>query len=100
MKHLRSKTRAKLVFLAVLALTILAVPATAFAHPLGNFTVNQYSRIEVGAAGVNIYFVLDMAEIPTFQEKDLIDLDKDGQISDGEKSQYTAAKVQALLSNL
>ena len=73
MKLIMSKTRAKLFFLTVLALTILAVPATAFAHPLGNFTVNQYSRIEVGAAGVNVYFVLDMAEIPTFQEKDRID---------------------------
>lgn len=100
MKALKSKTRVKLIFLALLALTILALPATAFAHPLGNFTVNQYSRIEVGAAGVNVYFVLDMAEIPTFQEKDLIDQDKNGQLSQDEQNRYTAAKVKQLLSNL
>ncbi|MBN9389335.1 MAG: sulfite exporter TauE/SafE family protein [Chloroflexi bacterium] len=100
MKAFKPKTRVKLIFLAVLALTVLALPATAFAHPLGNFTVNQYSRIEVGAAGVNVYFVLDMAEIPTFQEKDLIDQNKDGQLSQDEQTQYGDAKTKQLLSNL
>jgi ABC-type nickel/cobalt efflux system permease component RcnA len=42
-------------------------PAAA-AHPLGNFTVNQYSRIDVAPGGVSVHFVLDMAEIPTLQE--------------------------------
>ena len=31
----------------VAALTALAVPAGAFAHPLGNFTTNRYSEIRV-----------------------------------------------------
>jgi nickel/cobalt exporter len=40
----------------------------AFAHPLGNFTINHYAAIEAGPDGFDIGYVLDMAEIPTFQE--------------------------------
>ena len=43
-----------------------AVPAAA--HPLGQFTINHFSRLEVGANRVNVRYVVDMAEIPTFQE--------------------------------
>jgi nickel/cobalt exporter len=45
----------------------------ASAHPLGNFTVNHYSRIEPAGDRVRIVYVLDMAEIPTFQDKPSID---------------------------
>ena len=48
-------------------LTTLAVPASVAAHPLGNFTVNRYSRIEPSGNRVYVLYVLDMAEIPTFQ---------------------------------
>jgi len=37
------------------------------AHPMGNFSVNHYARIEPGAPGVKILYVLDLAEIPTFE---------------------------------
>ena len=30
------------------ALILLLMPSAALAHPLGNFTVNRYSRLEVG----------------------------------------------------
>jgi ABC-type nickel/cobalt efflux system permease component RcnA len=43
------------------------LPATASAHPLGNFTVNRYSLIDVERGAVSVQFVVDMAEIPTFQ---------------------------------
>src|SRR5215467_7567220 len=38
-----------------------------FAHPMGNFSVSHYSRIELQSDGVSIRYVLDLAEIPTFQ---------------------------------
>jgi ABC-type nickel/cobalt efflux system permease component RcnA len=53
--------------LLVAALAALAVPALAAAHPLGNFTVNRFSRIEVSGSRVYVRYVLDLAEIPTFQ---------------------------------
>jgi nickel/cobalt exporter len=48
-------------------LATLAFPVAASAHPLGNFTVNRFSRIEVAGQRVYVLYVLDLAEIPTFQ---------------------------------
>ena len=45
----------------------LALAATASAHPLGNFTVNHYAGIELAGDRVYVRYVLDLAEIPTFQ---------------------------------
>ena len=42
-------------------------PAAASAHPLGNFTINRFSRVEVSGPRVYVRYVLDLAEIPTFQ---------------------------------
>ena len=60
--------------LAVLAtsLSALLVPAAAVAHPLGNFTVNSYSGIELAGNRVYVHYVLDLAEIPAFQEGDRV----------------------------
>ena len=56
----------RLVLVIGLAAALLA-PVAATAHPLGNFTINQFSRIEVSGPRVYVVYVLDMAEIPTFQ---------------------------------
>jgi ABC-type nickel/cobalt efflux system permease component RcnA len=45
----------------------LVTPAAASAHPLGNFTINRFSRIEVSGHRLYVRYVLDMAEIPTYQ---------------------------------
>ena len=45
-----------------------AMPAVAHAHPLGNFTVNRYSLVQLDRGSVHLTFVLDEAEIPTFQD--------------------------------
>ena len=50
----------------------LAAPAAASAHPLGNFTVNRFSGIELSGDRVYVKYVLDMAEIPAFQERQKI----------------------------
>jgi nickel/cobalt transporter (NicO) family protein len=50
------------------ALAALALPASALAHPLGNFTVNRYSEISLSGGRVYVRYALDLAEIPTFQE--------------------------------
>ena len=56
----------RLVLLSV-GVAALALPALAAAHPLGNFTVNRFSRVEAPGPRVYVRYVLDMAEIPTFQ---------------------------------
>ncbi len=96
------KKRASLVTLA-LALPVLAMfaastanPPAASAHPLGNFTVNRYSRIELYSDAVRVHYVLDMAEIPAFQETDAIDADGDGETGDAESSAYLARKAEEI----
>src|SRR5438093_3826523 len=52
----------------IVGLVLLLAPTAAWAHPLGNFTVNRYSRIEIGPDSIQLRYVLDLAEIPTLQE--------------------------------
>jgi nickel/cobalt transporter (NicO) family protein len=61
-------------------LLAILVPA-AGAHPLGNFTVNQYTRLDIARSTVSVRYVLDMAEIPTFQRRQIVDVNHDGRIS-------------------
>jgi len=75
-------------------------PHTALAHPLGNFTINNYDRIQVSDAAIDVYHVLDMAEIPAFQERQKIDSNGDGTVADAEASAYAVAKVDDLRENL
>ena len=57
----------RMTLLAVLALSAGAAPGL-FAHPMGNFSVNRYARLEPSARGFAIRYIVDFAEIPTFQE--------------------------------
>jgi len=61
-----------LVFLAVVAVLVLGPAVAASAHPLGNFTVNQYSGLLLARERVVVDYVVDMAEIPTFQARDAV----------------------------
>ena len=38
------------------------------AHPMGNFSVNHYSKISLDSDGIKISYIIDLAEIPTYQE--------------------------------
>jgi nickel/cobalt transporter (NicO) family protein len=45
---------------------LLALASSLAAHPLGNFSVSHYTRLEVSAKGVDVTYVLDLAEVPTY----------------------------------
>jgi nickel/cobalt exporter len=66
---------------------------SASAHPLGNFSVNQYSRIEIGTDEARITYVLDLAELPTVADRPLLDADGNGAIADAEREHYLDAKL-------
>ena len=53
--------------LSAFALLFVGLAAPLAAHPLGNFTINHLTKLSVDATSVRIRYVLDMAEIPTFQ---------------------------------
>ena len=38
-----------------------------FAHPMGNFSVNHYSKLRITPNGIELQYALDLAEIPTFE---------------------------------
>jgi len=53
----------------VFVLVCLGVLSSAsFAHPMGNFSINHYAKITVWKDSVEIHYLIDAAEIPTFQE--------------------------------
>ena len=84
-----------------LALTLfICCTAAALAHPLGNFTINHYARVQVATDQIRVRYILDIAEIPTFQEKQKMDTDGDGEISEGERAAYLNALLPTLVSNL
>lgn len=78
---------------------LLALPTAAQAHPLGNFTVNQYAGLRLSTGAVTVDYVLDMAELPAFQTRTQeVDADHDGAVSDAENASYaqrTCATVKA-----
>jgi nickel/cobalt exporter len=40
----------------------------ASAHPMGNFSVNHYSKINLDTDRIHVRYFIDLAEIPTYQE--------------------------------
>jgi len=75
----------------VVATIAVVVPAAAAgAHPLGNFTVNTSAGLSVERDRVSVEFVVDMAEIPTYQARRGLDADGDGQISDAEGAAWAS----------
>ena len=85
---------------ATVALATALRPQPAAAHPLGNFTINRYARLEFAEDAVAITYVLDFAEIPTFQEMNTLDTDEDGALSDAESRAYLDARLPELVGNL
>jgi nickel/cobalt transporter (NicO) family protein len=93
------KFRRIIVVLLALFVT-LALPTAVFAHPLGNFTINHYAGLHVTPETVTVDYVLDMAEIPAFQEIASFDVNGNGQPDTTEANSYHAAKCQSLRSDL
>lgn len=88
---------------ALVTLVLVAVvwsAAAAWAHPLGNFTINLYSGLHVVPGEIRIDYVLDMAEIPTFQEMPSIDTDGDGATPPAELAAWAATVAPTLVRNL
>src|SRR5262245_20244005 len=52
----------------LLAFMLLAFARSGAAHPLGNFSISQYSALRIDGKEIELRYLVDMAEIPTFQE--------------------------------
>jgi ABC-type nickel/cobalt efflux system permease component RcnA len=92
----RSMSRRLVRALALAAALLVVVPAVVSAHPLGNFTINHYAGIRVSRDTVLIDFVLDRAEIPTFQEIRSVDPNGDGTIDQVEAAALRGPECMAV----
>lgn len=100
----RTARGGRLALLAAIALLVGALaalrPAEATAHPLGNFTVNHYSRLDFADDAVLVTYVLDFAEIPTFQRMKALDPNGDGSLDAAEAVAYLDAELPGILRGL
>jgi nickel/cobalt exporter len=89
---------ARVFFLVILLLSWLANPLASDAHPMGNFSISHYAGIRVGSGFIEVRYLIDMAEIPTYQEmQDTGMVPKDG---DPGLARYLANKAELLAGGL
>jgi len=86
-------------FLAV-GILLLSCGEAAQAHPLGQFSVNHYARVEVGATRIGVRYVVDLAELPAFREAQRADRDASGSLSAEEMEAYLALVAPTYLAGL
>ena len=86
----------RLVLLGVLGL--LLSPSVGRAHPMGNFSISHYSSLRIGAEAIELRHILDLAEIPTFQE--IQDTGIVPEVGHPTVRAYLARKAEALTSGL
>jgi nickel/cobalt exporter len=72
----------------------------AAAHPLGNFTINSYSRLDFAAGAVRVTYIVDYAEIPTFQLMPRLDPDGDGTLDAAESAAFLDGTLPDLVRGL
>jgi hypothetical protein len=91
----------RLLAVATVAGAITLWPAApASAHPLGNFTINVYGGVIVQTDAVVIDYVVDMAEIPAFRERRIIDTDQDDRVGQEESAVYRDDTCAALADGI
>ena len=97
---MRSRTVRALVVAIGAVFVVLVMAPAAFAHPLGNFTVNRGSAIRLTVGAAEVDYTVDMAEIPTYQELPAIDADGDGVASAQELDAWAQREARVILPGL
>ena len=84
--------------LVMLLCSWLANPLASMAHPMGNFSISHYAGIRIESGFIEVHYLIDMAEIPTFQEmQDTGVVSKEG---DPTLAAYLAKKSDLLAAGL
>jgi nickel/cobalt exporter len=97
------KRRRRIVSVATLVATLLALitVTAALAHPLGNFTVNRFAGLVIQRSAIDVDYVVDMAEIPAYQEiSQQIGETREGAPDESKTSDYRARKCAEVLPNI
>lgn len=85
---------------AILLCLLGAATAPAQAHPLGNFSVNQYAGFTLRPDRVDVLAVTDTAEIPTLQSAPKVDTDGDGRYTGAERAAWATTQCATTVKNL
>jgi nickel/cobalt transporter (NicO) family protein len=96
----RRRLPAVLAALLAAGLIGLLLPGASSAHPLGNFTINHLSQVRISQRSVEVHYILDQAEIPTFQEIQRFDSNGDGEISGPEQAPLLERKLAEIAPDL
>ena len=86
--------------LLIIALVIHLFAATAAAHPLGNFTTNQYAGLQIWPHEIQLEYILDLAEIPAFQAIAALDTNQNSRPDRAEAAHYQAAQCETVKAGL
>ena len=78
----------------------LGLPTAAGAHPLGNFTINHYAGLQISRTSVTVDYVLDMAEIPAFQEISAFDANGNDLPDPSEASAFHPAQCRSSMEKV
>ena len=79
--------------LSYLLLLLFSFAGISQSHPLGIFSVNRYTRIELSRDAIRLIYVMDVAEIPSIQEFTKIDVNANGVADEQERNRYAEAKL-------
>ncbi len=85
---------------SLLALGAAFTAATAMAHPLGNFTTNQLAQVRIDERQARVHYVLDQAEIPSFQQIQRFDASGNGTIEGAERGPLLDSLLAEVSSGL
>jgi nickel/cobalt exporter len=94
----RRRSRASAALLGMVSAVLL--PAIAFAHPLGNFSVNHYAGIVISSDAISLDVVVDTAEIPTLDLLRNLDQNGDGTLQPAEATAARAGQCGTLAGGL
>jgi nickel/cobalt exporter len=82
----------RLSYACLIVFCLLAFTQTSFAHPMGNFSVNHYAKISLENEGVKVSYIIDLAEIPAYQELQQGNVTAD--VADPAVTRFVAARGQ------
>jgi nickel/cobalt exporter len=87
------RTRVVLLLVAT-TIAVLAGAGPAFAHPLGNFSVNRHNGLVVSPTALRVDHVNDLAEVPTAQAVSRVDMDGDARFGSSELASWAAQRCR------
>ena len=100
----RARSASTLLGATLLAAALLATTtpcsADTVASLLGNFTINQFSRLKIADDSLDLHYVVVYGQLPALRELHLADRDGDGVTSQSERDAYAAKLAQDFAPSL